>query len=402
MDVLEREILEPPARGNAGPVGVFLGVHGEAWLGNAIESIERQDSPCLDVVVAINGAQGRELDVLIPWQRETRHRVTLTLNAQNLGPIGSWQTNIGLLSTTWVAVFHQDDVYLDHHIPVIQEAVSAAPADILAVFTQLDGISPDGAKPSAPPLVMNEHLDGTPSAQLLPEIIGRHPVATPTVAFRNPAGIVRGLAWYDSGAPDSEWFAHLACRGRFRILPEVTVRYRVSPDSESQSTGWQSRAWQWAQSLDRFIHSEDFGAFLADLPVNERWRFSEDFLAAVPARYPASPIFGFLAFATAQRMAEAWDYMPGPATQLIGNYLATDAASAAVRNLSAITGTQMGQPGEGIRTSVDSLLGTPPHRGRIEAVGRATYRRWGHLIPPAARMRAFKAYQKVWPRRGAR
>lgn len=370
-------------------------------MGNAIASTERQEIDRAEVVAAVNGHFPDALRLLREWQATSRHRVTVVLNSRNLGPLGSWYLNQDLLTAPWVALMHQDDVYLPQHLPTLLRAAQSAPDDVLAVFGAMSGIDEANNHVAAPPMA-NQHLDMAPTSVTLPAVLRRHPLPTPAVMLRNPQGYVDSLAWFDSGAPDSEWFARLACRGRFRVLDTVTMRYRLSPGSESQSTGWYSRAWQWAQSLDRLIHSDDFGLALVAAPPEVRSSFATDLLDAIPARYPTSPIFRFLAFAAAQRMATAWQYEPGPATDLMATCLAADPGSAATRNLAGIVGVPSQHPSHPADDTVGVLLGDPPTRGRLEESGRAAYRRFGHLLPPAARMHAYRLYDRLWAGRGAR
>lgn len=394
--------IYPPGGAHSGDrAGVFLGIYGDRWISNAIASVEQQTIDSAAVVAAVNGSCPEALQQLLQWQSTTRHRVTVVQNTRNLGPLGSWYLNQDLLLAPWVALMHQDDVYLPNHLSDLLNAGEGAPQDVVAVFGAMEGVGEDGRPVAAPPMD-NQHLDMAPTPVTLPTVLRRHPLPTPAVMLRNPQGYVDNLAWYDSGAPDSEWFARLSCRGRFRVLDTVTMRYRISPGSESQSTGWHSRAWQWAQSLDRLIHSDDFGRALIEVPQEARASFAADVLDAIPARYPTSPIFGFLGFAAAQRMATAWQYEPGPATDLLAAYLAEEPGSAATRNLAGITGVPSSQPSRQAAETVGVLLGVPPNRGRLEESGRAAYRRFGHLLPPTARMRAYRLYDRLWAGRGAR
>ena len=397
--VPSRRLLPPPSRSVTSPIGVWLGVYGDRWVGNAIDSVERQTQDCLDVVVALNGPASQAEARLLEWQKSSRHSVTVAVNDRNLGPLGSWYANRDLLSTRWVALLHQDDVYLESHIATLAAAATSAPNDVVGVFTTMEGITEEGAPQAAPPM-RNGHLDLAPSPVTVPEIIRRHPLPTPASALRNPEGYVNGLAWYDSGAPDSEWFVQLACRGRFRVLDDVTVQYRQPATSESSQTGWESRAWQWAQSLDRFIQSEDFGAFASTLNPDLRARVSQEILNAIPARYPTSPAFSFLQFAAAQRMAEAWDYTLGPATDVLLDFLAAGGESAATRNLGSLVGA--GATPDPRTADMLALLGAPPQAGRADRLGRDLYKRHGHRLPRWAQDAAYNVYDRLRPNRGAR
>jgi hypothetical protein len=396
--VHERKVYLPSSPASSGEVGIWLGLHGERWLSNAMSSVESQEGPDLDVVAVLNGSSRGAEDFLLAWQGNSRHAITIAVNDRNLGPLGSWYRNRDLLIKPWVALLHQDDVYLPHHVSTFASAVSAAPDDVLGVFTAMRGIAEDGSPLTAPPM-RNRHLDLAPSQITVPEIIRRHPLPTPASALRNPQAWVDGLAWYDSGAPDSEWFALLACRGRFRIMDEVTVGYRQPSASESSTTGWESRAWQWGQSLGRVIQSRDFGEFLARISSDRREATARSVLEAIPARYPGSPLFGYLQFAAAQRMAEAWDYEPGWATDDLLKVLSAAGESAATRSLESIAGPASRQGTASVELS--ALLGSAPAVGRVDRLGRSLYKRYGHRFPRWARETAFDSYDRLRPRRGA-
>lgn len=398
---LEQSIYLPDGAGRPASVGVFLGIHGDRWVENAIASVERQEVATLSVVAGLNGPSSTALEQLLKWQASSRHAITVVVNDRNLGPLGSWHCNRDLLTAPWVALMHQDDVYLPNHVSYLLAAAEAASESVLAVFAAMSGIDELGRPTAAPPMD-NEFLDLAPMTTSLPAILRRHPLPTPAVMLRSPLGYVHDLAWYDSGAPDSEWFARLACRGRFRVLQDVTVLYRTASGSESQSTGWRSRAWQWAHSLDRLIHSEDFAKAIQYVSPESRAFLADELLAAIPARYPTSPVFEFLAFSAAQRMASTWQYEPGPATELLAYYLTADPGSAATRNLTGITGVPASEPAAEAARAVRQLLGEPPTRGRLEESGRTAYLRFGHLLPQRTRMAAYRFYDRLWSHRGAR
>ena len=392
--------MGPPDRASS-TVGVFLGIYGDQWVDNAIASVERQDAGPLDVVVAVNGDWPRAVQRLAGWQGSTRHSVTIALNGRNLGPLGSWYANRDLVTAPWVSFLHQDDEYLPEHVPYLEAVARTAPPEVLAVFTSMEGMDPSGRTVPAPPMD-NEYLNMASAEVTLPAVLRRHPLPTPALMIRYPEALVTDLAWYDSGAADSEWFARLACRGKFRIISDVTVRYRASPHSESHSTGWQSRAWQWAQSLDRFINSDDFVHALTEIPEETREAFCRGVLNAIPARYPDAPIFGFLQFAASQRMAHVWGYPGGSPTDFLARYLAAEPGSAALRNLEALTGRAGTESTGTVEATLAALLGQPPRRGKTEETGRAIFQRYGHLLPRSTQMAAYRAYDRLWSRRGAR
>ena len=385
----------PPIEGT---VGVFVGIYGDAWVDNAIHSVERQDAGPVDAVMAVNGPWPNALEKLRAWQSQTEHRVTVVANQSNLGPLGSILLNWDLMSGDWLAIMSQDDLYRPNHLSTMAREGRDAPDDVLAIFTALDGISADGLSPRPGPPFLNAHLDLAPSRKLETEIIRRHPLPAPTVAFRRAKAGVPGLAWYDSGSPDSEWYGLLACRGRFRVLQQVTASYRESPDSESRATGWASRAWQWAQGLNRLLLSAEFRTLAAATPEEEREGFAQDLLAAISARYPGSPLFQFLQFTAAQQLADVWHYPPAEATRYLQGAMASMGESGATRNLASLTA----QGAPTVPVDYAALLGQPPRSSALEHAGRRAYGRFAGVLPVGVRQRLYATYDRLRPDRGAR
>ena len=377
-------------------IGVFTGIYGSEWIMNAAENLDRQDVDLVRAVFAVNGESSNGLEELLKWQAATRHSVDIVVNKQNLGPIGSWYRNRDLLETPWRAWMHQDDLYHSHHVSTLLSQIELAPIDVVAVFTSMDRLGADGLSRRAGPPLLGPKLNLRERSELFVEVVRQQPFPAPTQCTRSDAD-PNNLAWYDSGAPDSEWFARLACRGRFMSTFEVTASYRESEESESHTTDWSTRAWLWAQSLQRIIMSNDFATLAAEIPVETRSHFSERLISAISARYPEGKIFEFLKFSAAQRLCETWNYRDGSPVPLLTSTLEEWGISASVRNLRTIDNQSLG----GERAKVESLsgvgvelLGFPPRPSALEKFGRSVYKSIGHRVPTKLRTLVFQWVQR--------
>lgn len=386
MSAWPRRIHAPLQNAKEERLAAFVGVFGRRWVENTIDNLERQEVQSIQVVMAVNGSDLAIEERLLDFQRTTRHSIWVVVNETNLGPGGSWEVNRELIDAPWISYLHQDDVYLANHLATLLEVTSRADPHLQAVFTGLDGLGDDGRSRVAGPPQVNRHLSRRASYEVLPEIIRRHPFPTPTFCLR-ASGAVPDMAWYDSGAPDSEWCARLACRGEIEVIERVTALYRRPASSESSATDWESRAWMWANSLNRILLSKDFANLLSTIPESERSTFVDELLDAIPFRYPSSPIFGFLQFVAGQVMSSSWDYREPHSLAFLRNSLEMVGHSAARKSVESLLNTQVVSIPAGIDGS--ALLGPPPRIGRFEKVSRKTYRRVGHWIPRSLRLRLY-------------
>lgn len=385
-----REIHQPPPRSVATDFGVFCGVFGHRWVDNAIESVERQSGPAFRCVFAINGVDDQALARLLAYQERSRHEVWIAVNSTNMGPLGSLYRNQDLLNTSWTALFHQDDVYLTNHIAVLRDMATRCGPTTVGLFTALGGVSEDGTREMAPPPIRNSHLKDANSVVLVPEIIARHPFPTPAFALRSDAHI-GGMAWYDSGAPDSEWFCRLACIGRLEATDQVTVLYRQPESSESTLTTTETRIWLWAQSINRIVFSPEFRSLLLSIDPEERDHLAERILEAIPSRYPGSPVFRFVQFAAAQEMLTAWDYQSAPCLDFVYATLNVWGPSGAVRSLEALGS---GGTAAASALGLSELVGRPTKTPWWEQRGRQAYRKHAHRLPEGVRDWAVDAYRR--------
>lgn len=397
LDLSRTLIREGASRHVAPDISVFLGIFGSAWVDNAISSVEQQIGGAFHVIAAVNGPDPIATQKLSAWASESRHLVTVVQNNSNLGPLGSLHRSLDLISTPWVATLHQDDIYLPHHLEVHRSQLEEAGPDTVASFTQMEGVSEDGATRTVGVPQSSEGLDRVRSPDLLLGILRRHPLAAPTLAFHKDRAFVHDLVWFDSGAPDSEWYARLACRGNFRVSRQVTTLYRDTLVSESRQTDRKTRAWQWAQSLNRLLLSADFCDFAVTIAPGDRDQFARELLESIPSRYPDSPIFGFLQYTAAQTLTNAWDYSSQEALDFLYSTLESLGGSAAANTLAPqCSTTSIVRPAD-----TAAVLGVLPEKGRLHRAGRTAYQRFGHRLSPAARKRLYSIYDRLTPHRGS-
>lgn len=388
MNGWPREVLPPPVRATTPVLGVFTGIFGRRWLENALDNLTRQEGEPTLAVLAVNGTDDIAVERLLAYQAESQHEIWVVVNQRNMGPLGSWYRNRDLMTTPWTALMHQDDVYLGSHLDLLRRMADQAEESTLGLFTTLGGISEDGRHEMSPPAMVNRHLRRQPSAVLLPALVARHAFPTPAWAVRTSIDIP-DLAWYDSGASDSEWHARLACMGTLDATDEVTVQYRQPVDSESSTTSYHTRAWLWALSLSRLVASAEFRHLVTSLENGGRSAFAVDLLAAIPARYPDSPLFEYVQFQAAQQMAACWDYRESETLRFLRSRMAALGPSAGTGTLDSLMGDGAGpQPG---RAPLE-LLGRERRRPWWDRQGRKLYRRHAHRLPRSWRERVFGWY----------
>jgi hypothetical protein len=390
FDEWGREIHQPSPRAVAQDFAIFCGVFGHRWVNNAIQSVDRQEGAPFRCVFAVNGLDREALSRLLEYQEVSRHEVWIVVNSANMGPLGSFYRNRDLLTSTWVAFLHQDDVYLADHVTVLRDMAEQCRPETVGLFTTLGGVSEDGTREMAPPPIRNAHLKDATAAVLVPEIIARHPFPTPAFALRSDTHI-DGMAWYDSGAPDSEWFCRLACIGALEASDRVTVLYRQPTTSESTMTSGETRTWLWAQSLNRIMLSPEFRAFLASVKVGERDAVATRILHSIPARYPDSPIFRFIQFTAAQQMLTVWGYQQIACLNFVHTTLKQWGPSGATRSLEAL---QPLSQDVGVDPELSQLVGRPHKHQWWEQRGRQAYRNHAHRLPDGLRNYAVDLYRR--------
>jgi hypothetical protein len=397
MDTTRQILADGRPPKGASDITIFLGIFGDRWVKSATRCIDAQTGGAVQVIAAVNGHAPAAESKLQDWARETRHHVTVVRNNSNLGPLGSLHRNWDLFESPWVATFHQDDVYGPGHLEEHRQLIRDSPSDVIACFTRMEGVSESGEEIVAGPPLRRMDLDLLPQTELFTTMITRHPVASPTLCFKLADAFVPDLVWFDSGAPDSEWYARLACRGRFRVSGRVTAYYRDTDTSESRLTDRYPRAWQWAQSLERIFHSDDFLSLAKQIPEHERERFTANVLAAVGARYPASPLFEFIQFSAAQALTTAWGYEENSPLEFIRMTLQALGDSAAQKTLDS----HLVDSGSVTSASGRQLLGDLPEKSALHRRARVLYKRYAHRLPPRVRQGAVSVYDRLTPRRGA-
>jgi hypothetical protein len=396
MEQWSRTVFPAPPRDVDPGVGVFTGIFGARWLSNAFENLDRQTAFPVAALIAVNGSDDYIVSRCLEFQERSIHAVTVAVNSVNLGPMGSFYRNRDLTAGDWIAFMHQDDVYLDIHLTELARLIDQAADTTVGLFTALGGVSEDGDRSVAPPPMSNEHLRLRESWTVVPEIVRKHPFPTPAFAVRRDVH-VDDLAWYDSGAPDSEWFARLACMGTLEVSDTVTVLYRQPSDSESTTTDSATRAWLWAASIERIVSSPEFEELLCRMPVESRSTFAAAFLTAVTARYPESPVFEFVRFVAAQKMVDVWSYTEPRSVEALRSDLEMFPPSAALHSLCSVSGPSERTLAD--RSGVRELVGRVAAPGPLDRSARLAYRRFGHRVPGGLRSQALKLYRSI--RRGS-
>lgn len=206
--------------------------NGEAYLAEALESVEKQGTHDLELVVADDGSTDDTLDIL----RSFQSRLPLRLIE---GPrVGNWvaATNVAIRAATgrYACFLHQDDVWLPNRVEVVRRALEEVPA-ALAVHSArfIDNAGRPIGRWTCP-LGGSEPL--IPSSAVVERLLVQNSIAILAPVFDRLAALQTGLLdetlWYTA---DWDFWLRLARLGPVLHVPADPVAYRVHGHSQTMS-----------------------------------------------------------------------------------------------------------------------------------------------------------------------
>jgi glycosyltransferase involved in cell wall biosynthesis len=246
--------------------------NGAAHLAEALHSILNQECPPFELLVSDDRSEDETVKLV---HDIARGRARLVTNPKRLGLAGNWNQCMALSQTSWVTIFHQDDVMLPGHLGWVQERIEQVEREQLKV-----GLI------AGPVRVIDEHSQSVPLSVVSPGGICLLIHPRPKFLDLNPAhqkdlGIWWGnplrcsavvthrRAHAEAGGFDPsyryvvDWeFWYRVCRTRilsWRFDPEPTVLVRWHPASETQrfKTGMADLD-ETARLLDLIYQHEDY------------------------------------------------------------------------------------------------------------------------------------------------
>ena len=223
-----RPALAPLADG----VTVVMPAYNAAdYVGQAIESVQRQTDRDLELVVVDDGSTDETRAVAEGYAvHDPRIRV---LSGPNEGISAATNRGIFAAGRAWVAVLHADDVALPHRIER-QRAAAAAHPEVVLWASYAFHIGPDGQRLSlsaSGPTSRDEYEVRMRTGQLVGNVI-----ASSALFRRRDALAVGGFDPQFQTAEDLEFFERLGDLGPVVALPEPLVERRVHASTNTVRT----------------------------------------------------------------------------------------------------------------------------------------------------------------------
>ena len=174
--------------------------------------------------------------------------------------IKPWQDKVNLgfedAATPYVAILHQDDLWLPGHLAAIRKSLRATPQAVLSIgpsrFIDAQGRDVGAWRlPFAPGLVNGADFAAT--------LIVQNTIAVPSVVYSRQAWLAAGgmdhRLWY---TPDWDIYLSLARLGDIAVRPEATTAFRLHGSSLTMSGSTNIDEFRQQQELVLNRHA-DFG-----------------------------------------------------------------------------------------------------------------------------------------------
>lgn len=290
------------------PFTVYLGVYnGTPYIDSLLMQLEKQTQRDFPLVIVDNASSDESWKQILAWPKAVLDRAKLIRNPINLGGGGSLALNSDQVETEWLMTMHQDDTYGPNHVQVLSEAIAQSTPDEIVIFTDMGTQNMKSEKiytPIRQSWVANLE---TPQSAFRANLV-QQSVSYPSAAFRTSGILPIHIAWHSSSFPDTEITLLQAPKGSFKFVPQLTMLYRMNPNSESHDLNPKERVLGPFASLNRVMASDSFLILCLDVPEKERESFSKAVLEGIDIRLGVSPFSEMVKLVAAETMGLAWDY----------------------------------------------------------------------------------------------
>lgn len=307
----------------------------QAFLRDALLSLERQRLPAAEVLVIDDGSTDRTAGIAEAWFRTSGHPGRL-LRQENQGLPATRNRGIEEAASPHVALLDADDIYLPEHLSRIADCFAKQP-DAIAAFTDTalfgDGVEPsDRTSTRAKAIAASDRLI-SPDLYLLGgqtyrSVLAGNYIAPSALAFNKSAALAAGL--FDAAQryiEDRDFLMRLCRRGPFVFVDTVTVKCRVHCNNITHPRN-QTRNLQFASRvLEKAIRaSSEYGLTELELALTRR-----QLATTVDAWLYSASLSGLGAYTRAQRSLLG-SATVGPRVNPVHLLRATAASVGIVRN----------------------------------------------------------------------
>jgi hypothetical protein len=379
---------------------VFLGVYnGTDYLESLKSQIKNQTLKDFRLVVVDNCSQDSSWNKLQEWKEEFGEVLKLHRNEHNLGGGGSLDQalRIGLISTPWFAMMHQDDFYLPNHIEVLINAIQGASPNTVGVCTSMGSMDNEGLiEPSSPRALWL--IEDTSQMNSFLVNLRLQAFSFPSAAVKTNSFLESFAHWHSPSFSDTETTLNLTTRGLLEYVKKETVIYRENPKSESHVVNSFESLVGTSLGLTRVFTSRGFRELLIQVEEDLRAKFFAELMSGIENRLTESSMANHLKILAAEECCYAWNYSELESNIFLSSTYATLESTFTASLLAKKSGKLTPPPDQ---TLEESLKSYSNQLGNA-SFGRSTIKseknplvRFSSTLPLSARMILFKIYVKL-------
>jgi glycosyltransferase involved in cell wall biosynthesis len=379
---------------------VFLGVHnGSTYLDSLKNQLKNQSVKDFKLVIVDNCSQDSSWEKLQGWKEEFGEALTLHRNEHNLGGGGSLEQalRIGLISTPWFALMHQDDFYLSNHIEVLTDTIQGASPNIVGVCTAMGSMGNDGSTQPSPPRAMWLIEDSSQVNSFLVNLRVQA-FSFPTAAVKTDSFTKSFAHWHSPSFSDTETTLNLITLGDLKYVKKETIKYRENPNSESHVVNSFESTIGASLGLTRVFTSKGFRDLLKKVEVDLRAKFFAELISGIENRLTESSMAHHLKILAAEECCYAWDY-----SELESNsFLATTYVTLGSNFTSSLLAEKSAISSPPVDLTLETALRRYSNQLENASFGRSTIKskrspllRLTSMLPLPARISLFKVYVRI-------
>jgi glycosyltransferase involved in cell wall biosynthesis len=379
---------------------VFLGVYnGTDYLDSLMSQLRNQTLKDFRLVIVDNCSQDSSWNKLQEWKEEFGEVLTLHKNEHNLGGGGSLDQalRIGLISTPWFAMMHQDDFYLPNHIEVLINAIQGASPNTVGVCTSMGSMDNEGLiEPSSPRALWL--IEDTSQINSFLVNLRVQAFSFPAAAVKTNSFLESFAHWHSPSFSDTETTLNLTTRGVLEYVKKETVKYRENPNSESHVVNSFESAVGTSLGLTRVFTSKGFRDLLAKVDVDLRAKFFAELMSGIENRLTESSMAYHLKILAAEECCYAWNYSELESNIFLSSTYASLNSNFTASLLAGKSGKLTPPPDQTLEESLKSYsnqLGNASFGRSSIKSKRNPLLRISSALPLPARMYLFKMYVKL-------